>query len=264
MSRRRAARRRAIPAFSLIEVLLAIGLMLALMGALYGFFLNVLNTRARALDMTHRDRAATVLLERIEADLFSAMAGVAPDQPGIEGNATSLRILTCTVPVEAAGEPGEPARSVLADLAFAEYRFQADRQVVELLRSSPMPAGQPGDEAARGGVPQPLETRFEQVRFRFYDGQAWREAFNSIEAGQLPVAVEVALWFTERGPAERSEEWRLPEAVDRSESAASPAALRREAFEVTGSAEPLRPPDRARIMPVPDAGPDDAEEPAAE
>ena len=56
-------------AFSLLEVLIAIGLMIALFGAMFAFMYDTLSARRRALEHAGRQLAATTLVERAELDL---------------------------------------------------------------------------------------------------------------------------------------------------------------------------------------------------
>ncbi|HRQ72318.1 MAG TPA: prepilin-type N-terminal cleavage/methylation domain-containing protein, partial [Phycisphaerales bacterium] len=61
-------------AFTLMETLVAIVLLLALSGAVMSFFWNSLERRDTLLALSGEVRAGTLLLERLEADFLTAMA----------------------------------------------------------------------------------------------------------------------------------------------------------------------------------------------
>ncbi len=174
--------------FTLLEVLIATGLILALFGSMFTFLFDLLSARERALDHAAKQLAATTLIERVEADLMSCLVGDDVRGAGIEGNSTHLKILTRSVAGSLARRGGnDPA--VFGDLQSAEYRFDDPSGHIEIARGpNPDPTETAGTFTAVGG---PVFL----VRFRYHDGSGWRESFDSLAADRLPVAVEVAVWF---------------------------------------------------------------------
>jgi type II secretory pathway pseudopilin PulG len=185
----RGSRVRLHAAFTLVEVLLAIALMLALMGAMFGFAHAMMHARQRINEGTARHRAATALIERLEADLATCIAGDQALGAGVVGDESSLRVLTRGVSAHLAESDPDAA---FFDLQRAEYRFDAARGRIELRRGLAAVGADAGDA---GGPFHSLGGAMSRVRFRYHDGGAWRGSFDSLASDRLPAAVEVAVWF---------------------------------------------------------------------
>lgn len=233
---------------TLIEVLIAIALVVALVGGMYGFLFELLDTRAQTVEIGRRHEAAMLLVDRLEQDLLGAVAASGGGAAGVSGDEHSITLLTRGVPVFAAA--GAPA-AALADLEQAEYRFRGDTI-----------------EARRGVVGAPgASTSFEsfgatvhEVRFRYHDGGDWRESFNTLRAGRLPAAVEVSIWFEPWEEEDAAADDALDEDLDEpwmDDAMPDEIAAEMEAFDREIAAERdamLRPPpDRRRVIVVPDA-----------
>jgi prepilin-type N-terminal cleavage/methylation domain-containing protein len=171
---------------TLLEVLIAIALIGGLLAAAFSFLFNLLDSRRATLDILAQHRAANYLIECIEADLFTAIAGDASVGAGVQGDAHSLRILTRDVPARLA-DRGALSGDAFTDLLRAEYRFTGRR--IEFSRA--IPTAPPQDDASQ------FEGAITTVRFRYYDGSRWRDSYDSAQSGALPVAVEVAVWFNQ-------------------------------------------------------------------
>jgi len=175
-------------AFSLFEVLLAIALIAALLGSLFSFLWDTLSTRRQLLDVTARERAAATLIDFLERDLAACLAGNQRIGAGVTGDDSTLTILTRAVPVrEALNDTGQTA---LLDLERTAYRFDPAEKDVHVSRSlatgTTRVGGAPG-VGLGGGITK--------IRFRYHDGSAWQDSFDSLRADRLPLAVEVAIWF---------------------------------------------------------------------
>ena len=228
--------------FSLIEVLVAIALLLVLVGALYSFLFNMLDARRRALDVSGRQRAAMVLIDRLEGDLLTSLVGDARVGAGVAGGDEQIRVLSRSVPAHLAEEPGAAA---FGDLLASTYAFEPGRGLT--FDRSVGGSRRRGDAAAVG------EGVF-RVRFRYHDGASWVDAFDSLEAGRLPAAVEVAVWF-DPWPGERPEPAAEDPEDDAEEDPFLDAGFDEDAFARTSDLEtfdePL--PDRIRVIVIPDA-----------
>lgn len=233
--------------FTLLEVLIAISLMLALLGSMFAFTFNMLSTRARALEYSHKQLAATTLIERIESDLMTCLVGDSRTGAGVKGDEASLQILTRAVAASLAlNGTSDPA--VLGDLQQSLYRFSKQTGMIEASRGPVTGSNLPSQQY------QPVGGSVFKVRFRFHDGDAWLDSFDSNSTGQLPVAVEIAVWFRPwpgeemPGAEDEFEDDRLTfdeiDTFDESEYA--------EISDMDLLSEPK--PDRIRVIFIPDAG----------
>ena len=213
MSRRRGG-------FTLMEVLLALALAAGLAGAVMSFAWNLLDRRAALVEHARRTRGGAAVLDRIERDLIGAMVSARDGTAGVEGTATSVRVLSRGVWLSGDRE-GAPS-----DLQGSEIRLDAGAGRIVGRRWAGPDAG--GDEeVVAGGV--------RRVRLRYLRGREWVETFDSAREGTLPAAVEVAVWFGE------------PEVEP-----AQPGEGEAEARAATMRERPPEP-DRVRVIAVPDA-----------
>jgi prepilin-type N-terminal cleavage/methylation domain-containing protein len=237
--------------FSLIELLVAIGLIIAMLGALFAFTWDVLATRQQIVAWTARQRSATVIIEHVERDLMTCVAGDTSDGAGVRGDNESLSVLARQVPAARAARRGRPgAGSPLADIERTTYAFSGGALSVE----------RGGVE--RGGADRQREVlagSIAKVRFRYHDGSSWKDSFDSLRADALPRAVEVAIWFNAWPGDATAQELRDEEAFQ-------DALLERSTFDPRGGfderaavngddiarEEPR--PDRVRVIAIPDAG----------
>jgi type II secretory pathway component PulJ len=225
-------------AFTLLEVLVAIALVVALVGALLGFFHDILTTRAIALEHALQQRAAATLVERLETDVVATLVGDVRSGAGVRGEATRLRLLTRGVMPQLASR-GLDDPAPLGDLQIVEYLFNQAAHRLEARKSSAS-AGEAESSFA------PLGGEIAHVRFRYLDHRQWRETFDSLAAGHLPQAVEVAIWFNS-WPADSSASGDEDSSDESSTDFAAKRASRR-----------LPQPDRLRVIMLPDGGADDA------
>jgi type II secretory pathway component PulJ len=239
--------------FSLLEVLVAIGLVIALFGSMFAFMFDTLSARRRALEHAGKQRAATTLIERAELDLMSCVVGGRANGAGVEGDNTTLRILTRGVAAHlAARGPDDPA--VFGDLQQVEYRFEEDLGLIEGRR---LPA------AVRGGDDTPfapLGGPVFKVRFRYHDAAGWQDSFDSLLQDALPAAVEIAVWFhpwpgQEQPEAEPMNAREVPERLTFDATAGFDEAAFARASDLELFEEPA--PDRIRVILIPDASADD-------
>ncbi|MGA1056573.1 MAG: PulJ/GspJ family protein, partial [Phycisphaerales bacterium] len=234
--------------FSLFEVLVAIGVILALSIALGAFVRDISRSRERLDASMARQRSADAAIEALERALATTVVEDAILGAGIRGGAERLEVVARGVPAWRLGDPRGRRRSL------------EDRERLALLGGnaalgeSTVRRGE-GAEAREGVVPATL-------RFRYHDGEAWRAEFDSLRTGRLPVAVEVSLWWRRDGESvdddaeafsaltddrDEIDDEALLDEDDRRGAAASLDVPR----EDLGG--PPRAPDRVRVIAVPDA-----------
>ncbi|MBT8485703.1 MAG: GspJ family type II secretion system protein [Phycisphaerae bacterium] len=242
--------------FSLLEVLVAIALIGALLGAMFAFSWDMLSVRDRLLLETNRARGAALLLDAVEGDLLTCVVGDAARGSGVQGDATTLSILSRAVPARLA--IAHASELVFADLERSRYRFRMGSGLIEAQRTPVVMGSGAGYEAMGGPVAR--------VRFRYHDGSGWRDRYDSLAEDRLPLAVEIAIWYADTEPddgfgSESSAEDPWPDAPAGFDDLAG--------FDDAGDdpATPVVAPDRLRVILVPDAaaspdaetGPEDPE-----
>ena len=243
-------------AFSLLEVITAVALLGILLVSIYTFITTIFDRETRALDEAARSQVAMMIFDRLEADLMTAVAS-AGGAAGLDGTPERLRIAHRAV---LPGSPGAPSE----DIQSTSIRFDPRSGVLILSRSGGG-GGSSGIASAREPYPVPVRS----ARFRYREGESWLGRFNSANA--LPAAIELAIWFGEsREPRESA-----PRAMDPvfAEGAGvsgdeprdddpfgydafggnGPRAAGLSDDPFTDEDKPLGPPDRVRIITIPDA-----------
>ncbi|MGD9688980.1 MAG: prepilin-type N-terminal cleavage/methylation domain-containing protein [Phycisphaerales bacterium] len=255
-------------AFTLMEVMLALALITLLMLGMITLLWGVSDSRERIMREARRAQALGGVIERLESDLLACIAGDSALGAGVKGDATSLTVLSRGVwlsgpdaarratpeEIEAGAGAQQPT-----DLIGARYELigggaaavapggagegeagtasdAAEERAARGLRIVRWPAG-PGMDGRPGGTPGAIAEDVEEVRFRYFDGSAWRDRFDSLEAAGLPAAIEIAIW-ARRGGGERGA-----------------TADRNAPVEDEATGEPRRgAPDRVRVIAIPDGG----------
>ena len=220
-------------AFTLVEVLLALGLVAMLAGSIFGFMWNIVRVRDAMAAESRDVQAGAAVVERIESDVLCGLAGDANVGAGVSGTATSLKVMTRGVAVPVGSEVDQ------GDLQWSEFSFDRAAGTIKARRGK-----------ARGTAELELVSdHLQWARLRYFDGKVWAESFDSLKSGGLPVAIEVALWF---GPV-----WHAAGASE--PTSPEPAIPGEEPREARGGSEssstpegPTREPDRLRIVVMPD------------
>jgi prepilin-type N-terminal cleavage/methylation domain-containing protein len=165
--------------FTLIEVLVALGITVVLVGAL-GLFVNqISSSRTRIRDRSTREAAATTILDAIDDALGTCIARQGDGTSGIVGNELSIEIAfdTSTVQRALGGSPQavlNPGDRIAIDFSPGIGRFALARD---------------------GGSKNELDPIFFATRLRYHDGRSWRTRWDALEMGGLPRAVECSIWF---------------------------------------------------------------------
>ena len=243
---------RSRPGFTLIEVLLAIGLLLALVGSMFAFLRGLVTARERALEFAATQLGASVLIDRLESDLMYALVGDSRSGAGVAGDESGIRVLSRAVNAQLADRGLADAR-VLGDLQRSEYRFRASEQLVEARRFNVDLSG------GRGERFWPV-AHIAKIRFRYHDGTIWRDSFDSLAAGRLPQAIEVGIWFDPWPGEEAEDEPEEPEFERLTFDMNDDVFDENEFADMTMfDLLPPPPPDRVRIIVIPDAGAEEDE-----
>lgn len=248
MTRRSPAHARpARPAgFTLTEVLVGVVLLALLAAGVATMTSDLRLRRGVILDAGDANRGADAIIAALERDLPATFVVSRDGEPGIVGTATSITVRSYVTGVSL-DQGADPFANAMVT------RFEFDRGAATLSASRA--------PSAAAAQPEPMSERIADLRFRYHDGDDWRGSFNSAQAGELPVAIEVVVLFrTPRGDElikawyERQDE--LTQGV--SATGAAPGEARPTA---TGApTETVDPFDewltlgRRRVIAIPDAG----------
>lgn len=228
--------------FTLFEVLLALSLVAALSGSVFAFLWQVSSQKSAMTDRSRAGQAGDVVLDRIEADLLSAVAVSSAGNAGIVGSSSSLQLLSRGVgfPMQASDAPWTPGDLQGTEYAFASGQLTVRRWDAHRHRTGPH------------GQPETVHAQVAAFRLRYFDGTSWSESFDSKASNDLPVAVEVAIWFgapvpeTSMAAAEPASE--PPSDLESSDL----PSISEQPEEPTPAPRPSTPPDRLRVMVVAD------------
>lgn len=205
--------------------------------------------------MSDRDRGIATMIERLEMDVLGAVASDPQHRPGIVGDATTLVVTSRAItPHLAARVDNAPA---FADAQRLEVRYIEAQRTLQMRRDALLasPEGRANFST--------LATDLGRVQFRYHDGARWRETFDAAADGGLPAAIEVSMWFDDPEPSVLGSG--SGDVVGGEEEDDEPGNFDEFAVameEGTESRSALPPPDRLRILTIPDAvrdEPDDGE-----
>lgn len=217
---RRRTARGAATGFTLFEVVVSLGLVALLVVAMGAFLSDALRVRATVGDRVARSLSAEAAVGELERALETSIVADRTLGSGVLGTAASIEVVRCGIATWRLGTD-EPER------AF---------EPLERCRIVFQPGGDGGRIAiGRGDAPPtPLPGTIHRLAFRYHDGVAWSDTFDSAAAGRLPVAVEISIWLD----APKGQ----PTDLERPEFDAETAA----------DADPELPPDRRRVIAIPD------------
>lgn len=235
--------------FTLIEVVISLALLVLMSGLLMGFLWNLSRDRRAILNILKVQRTADVVFDRLAEDVAGSLAtsGVGA---GVRGTETSLTLVSRGVFVTAPGTTTQ-----MGDAQTTTIEFVKDAGEITIVHN----AGTSG-----AGTPEVVSHRVAQLRFRYHDGSSWQTSFDSQSADNLPVAVEVAIWFVTPGsddvvppvdpnadpagrehPSDRSLDLRADLGGDWLDEDLADG-------EIEIKPEQMREPDRVRVLIVPD------------
>ena len=193
--------RRRARGFTLIEVILAISIAIAILVAALFFQSQASNLRGQLLDEADRIASIRLVMDRLTTELRAAF--VVP-QYGFAGDATSMTFVTAAAPALPGRSGGTSARTDLRLVAYSLGRsVEGTNEIVSgLIRSEqPLvekpvartafaiaPAPEATNSPARG--PEPLTDLIRFVRIWYWDGSEWSATWNSPD---LPRGIEINL-----------------------------------------------------------------------
>lgn len=215
-------------AFSLLEVILAITLMIFLLGVLFRFYHSSMINRQRGMASIKEAHIARLLLRQITDELRSA-AGFTPGYgPGVIGDRYELAMQTLAVPdkelfrrrsIRERQLPGQhDVKQVRYFIAWDEditdengipYALGLVRQELKTLRQAvvvvpkdigehEVEAGQQDEDAEQSFRLQLYAPEIKYLEFRYFDGAEWHRDWHVAEGNALPQMIRVTLGFETR------------------------------------------------------------------
>jgi type II secretory pathway pseudopilin PulG len=185
--------------FTLLEVVLAIGLIISLMGSAIWFTRHIALSRENINARTREIVSRRSLMRRITAELQCAM-NMRRIGLGISGEADVITFVTTSVP----GRSVWVDRSILdqpippeTDVHLITYRQairedeEGQQHVVGIERTCQKLLDAPEAEEGENIRVAVLTDKLKYLRLAYYDGESWTKAW-TVDQG-LPLAVEVTL-----------------------------------------------------------------------
>lgn len=214
-------------------MIVAIAILLGLASILFSAAWGTWDGRDRLVETLDAERTLAVATDRLDRAVLVATA-----QRGatVGGDDTSVEV--AHVAVRGRG----PAAEALASRVVLRLRF--DEQAGTITLGS---GDADGPEEALPGV-------FRRVRFRYHDGEAWRDAFDD---DRLPHAIEIAAWY---GRPDIDEDALPLEGEGAGEEDGGRRTFDEDAgfdeyeFALEDAADEDVPPDRLRVIAVTDPG----------
>lgn len=212
-------RKRVRAAFTLVEVLLAVGIIAGLLVVVLYFYQQAAELRTELLVAAERSSAARLLMDRLTAELRTARAHTFYEVPMV-GDSSYLQFITTDLPSPTAwtGERLGRITRPESDLKLVSYGTEVSREdtnviglaraeepLVELRTAPASEAVLPDIDATTNKANTILITdAFRYIRFRYYDGYNWLESWSDTF---LPKGVEVTLGSEPMPPEVELEEY---------------------------------------------------------
>ncbi len=185
-------------AFSLIEVVLAIGLIVGLTAAVLAFHRHVERVRGRLIASVEDVASRSAAMDRLSRELESAVVyrflGI-----GMEGEADTLTFVTAALPARSVWVPPDVTETPpppQADLHMVTWRLRTwedeygEVHVAGLERSVRRTPGVREAEEGQGIETALISDAVKFLNVRCWDGGGW---IGSWSGGDLPEAVEITL-----------------------------------------------------------------------
>jgi type II secretory pathway component PulJ len=201
-------------AFTLVEVILAIGIAAGLLVVAISFYQRSAELRTELLDESSKLATVRLLMDRMSGDLRTAFA---EPRQGFSGSSEHLTFVHAGSPTAMNITEGAlklVTYGVVTNLEGTNTSvigFDRTEQPLIEMRASTSTATSTNDLVSFNGamdptqmtnvVVEPLTRTIRYVQFRYFDGAQWRDVWDGVD---LPVGVEVTFGF-EPYPAEEDE-----------------------------------------------------------
>lgn len=213
-------------AFTLLELLVVLALFVALLGILWNVIALFTRSQTQGQRLAERSQMVRSLAQLFEDDLRAAIQD--PIHPhvfepgdddirrfGLSGSPQSLRIDVIEINPFASSELGQQQAAIFGEglpiqakatelkTVFYEFRPESGLSRREIDFETP-DIDAPGPEGSRMTAPEIVD-----CRFRYFNGSAWSDSWESLDRNGLPVAIEATLCSLPLGEAIRLQRQRL-------------------------------------------------------
>ena len=190
--------------FTLLEAMVALGVILLLVGAMTSVVRDVARARDRARLEGMRMQGVNAAFELLGSAADTCFAG--DGESGIQGDAVNIRLTRSGVQARRLFGAGDDA-SPLTDRESFQLGLEGRDLVVGEQESGPSSV---------------LIADLAAIRFRYFNGSDWLDSWNSNERG-LPHSIELSIWTTP-WPEGVVPEWMPQEEIEVAEDAQQPSA----------------------------------------
>ena len=192
-------RRYARQGFTLIEVVLAIGIAIAIMLVLLFFYNQAANLRAQLMQEAERLSTIRLLMDRLTMELRSSRAHAFYELTFL-GDTQFIQFARTDLVSPAAWKQGERVSSAQTDLKLVRYSLNSDtngapglyREEEPLVETRTVRSASVTVDVTPLKRPEPLSDQIRYAQFRYWDGAKWLESWDKTK---LPVGVEISLGF---------------------------------------------------------------------
>jgi type II secretory pathway pseudopilin PulG len=192
-------RARARCAFTLIEVVLAIGIAIGIMLVLLFFYSQAANLRAQLVQEAERLSTIRLLMDRITMELRTSRPHAFFEATFI-GDTQFVQFVRTDLVSPAAWKNGERVSSAQTDLKLVRYSVITDtntaaglyREEEPLVETRTVRSASPTVDVAPVKPPEPLSEEVRYLHFRYWDGAKWIESW---DGPKMPFGVEISIGF---------------------------------------------------------------------
>ena len=185
--------------FTLIEVVLAIGIAIAIMLVLLFFYNQAANLRAQLMQEAERLSTIRLLMDRMTMELRSSRAHAFYELTFL-GETQFIQFVRTDLVSPAAWKQGERVSSAQTDLKLVRYSLNGDtnslaglyREEEPLVETRTVRNASVTVDITPAKRPEPLSDQIRYAHFRYWDGAKWLDAWDKTKP---PVGVEISLGF---------------------------------------------------------------------
>ncbi|MFQ5706611.1 MAG: prepilin-type N-terminal cleavage/methylation domain-containing protein [bacterium] len=162
--------------FTLVEVLLATAIMAVILTVLYTLFSNLMTVFGYHQNENQIHEDGVLALSQITEEISCAFLSESNKKIVFVGDENGLHFFTTSTP---------EARAQAGDLKERTYGLEPD------------PRSPSGLFLLKGNDDR-VAAHLKRIRFQYYDGQHWMNAWDSRISNQLPAGVQVSLYFVDK------------------------------------------------------------------